>query len=130
MDYLKQSLHFYERSYYVKQDYYNAINTAYLYALKASLANDKFEIYANYGQAKKIWREIINRWSSAIDDEERGDKEWVCLSIAEAYFGLENKMKEKEYVALSRQFSESDFGINSYIEQKEKYIQIKIKLEA
>ncbi|WP_369800549.1 tetratricopeptide repeat-containing protein [Tenacibaculum sp. Bg11-29] len=63
VEYLDQSLHFYERGYYVKQDYYNGINTAYLHITKAvnhkEKQADKLIICASYGQAIKIWKEII-----------------------------------------------------------------------
>ena len=59
---LDKSHHYYERGYYVKQDYYNGINVAFLYALRSSLAEDKFEIFANYGQARKIWESLGEKW--------------------------------------------------------------------
>jgi len=123
---LTKSLHYYERGYYVKQDYYNGINTAYLYVIKALLSKKKEEqidVWSNYGQAKKIWKEVIKKCESLLATEafeKRGDKEWIYLSLAEAYFGISNKEKEKQYVELALKLPNVDFAITSYYEQKSK----------
>jgi len=122
-DDLDKSIHFYERGYYVKQDYYNGINVAFLYTVKASLAEDKFEVYANYGQAKRIWKAISMKWSKVIESEDfidRGDKEWMYFTLAEAYFGLGNKEKENQYIELGKNNMEGEFALDSYSEQKQK----------
>jgi hypothetical protein len=123
LEYLNSSLQYYERGYYVKQDYYNGINVAFLYVLKASLTNVKFEIYSNYGQAIKIWSAISYKWSAIIESPEfidRGDKEWIYLTLAEAYFGLGNLEKENEYFNLGKKHIPGDFALDSYNEQKSK----------
>ncbi|WP_064966602.1 TRAFs-binding domain-containing protein [Tenacibaculum ovolyticum] len=126
-EYLNQSLHFYERGYYVKQDYYNGINTAYLYITKALTSKenqaDSLSIYASYGQAIKIWKEIIDKWekiTTSEDFEKRGDKEWICLTLAEAYLGIYNSKKEEKYLKLVSNFPDSDFAMSTYNEQKNK----------
>lgn len=126
-EYLNQSLHFYERGYYVKQDYYNGINTAYLYITKAIIYKenqaDSFTIYASYGQAIKIWKEIIDKWEKILLTEEfekRGDKEWIYLTLAEAYLGIYNSKKEEEYLKLVSNFPDSYFEMSTYNEQKNK----------
>jgi tetratricopeptide (TPR) repeat protein len=135
-EYLNQSLHFYERGYYVKQDYYNGINTAYLYINKALIAKEKqadsLTIYANYGQAIKIWKEIIDKWEKILLTEEfekRGDKEWVYLTLAEAYLGISDKEREQEYTELASNLPDSDFAMSSYNEQKGKLIPMIEKLQ-
>lgn len=130
--YLDSSLHFYERGYYVKQDYYNGINVSFLCSLKASLSKNKFDKYANYGQAKKIWNEIILKWSYINKSENfknRGDKEWICFTLAEAYFGLDDEKNEVKYVELGKKYMDGAFALNSYIEQREKLKDIKSKIK-
>lgn len=120
---IDKSLHYYERGFYVKQDYYNGINVAFLYALKASLSEDKFDIYSNYGQAKKIWKEIIAKWKKVVESPEcndRGDKEWICLTLAEAYYGLDDNEGENKYLELGKEYMDGEFALNSYNEQKNK----------
>ncbi|MBW1298120.1 TRAFs-binding domain-containing protein [Aquimarina litoralis] len=135
-EYLNQSLHFYERGYYVKQDYYNGINTAYLYITKAvysvELEADQLTIYANYGQAIKIWKEIIDKWEKILlieEFEKRGDKEWVYLTLAEAYLGISKEEKEQEYVTLVSDLPDTDFAISSYNEQKIKLVALMDKIK-
>jgi hypothetical protein len=123
LKYLYSSLEYYERGYYVKQDYYNGINVAFLYTLKASLSDDKFEIYSNYGQAIKIWKSISEKWIAVIESQEfvdRADKEWMYFTIAEAYLGLDKIEKEEEYINLGKKHLHGDFALDSYLEQKEK----------
>ena len=129
-------MHFYERGYYVKQDYYNGINTAYLYITKALTAKenqlDSFTIYANHGQAIKIWKEIIDKWKKILlaeEFEKRGDKEWVYLTLAEAYLGISEKEKEQNYVELASNLPDSDFAMSSYNEQKGKLVLMIEKLQ-
>ncbi|XMO86932.1 TRAFs-binding domain-containing protein [Algibacter sp. AS12] len=123
LSFLNEAIHFYERGYYVKQDYYNGINVAFLYTLKASLSKDKFDKYANYGQAKKIWKELLNKWSKIVEAPEfvnRGDKEWIYVTLAEACFGLGDLAKEQNYLNLAKTIPNTDFAIDTYNEQKNK----------
>ena len=129
-EHLDRSLHFYERGYYIKQDYYNGINTAFLNLQLASLADAKFDIYAHYGQAKKIWKAIINNWNGVEDKAgfwEREDAIWIVLTLAEAYNGLENKERVTYYVNLARE-QQIEFAIDSYEEQAGKIAAIKAKI--
>jgi tetratricopeptide (TPR) repeat protein len=130
--YLNKSIHYYERGYYVKQDYYNGINVAFLYSLKASLSNNKFEIYSSYGQALKIWKGIISKWEPIIKSsnfKERGDKEWVYFTLAEACFGIKNFEMEKKYLKKGKEIMDGDFALQSYNEQNNKLKEIVNKLE-
>ncbi|TYB76296.1 tetratricopeptide repeat-containing protein [Bizionia myxarmorum] len=122
-NFIDKSRHYYERGFYVKQDYYNGINVAFLYLLKASLSENKFDIYANYGQARKVWIEIITKWSRVVESdkfEDRGDKEWIYLTLAEAHFGLQNKEQEERYFELAIKLPNTAFARASYNDQKEK----------
>src|SRR5205823_450611 len=51
---LKKAIRFYERGFYIKQDYYNGINVAYLYNVAANAATDKKQAIALYYHAKMI----------------------------------------------------------------------------
>lgn len=122
-NYIDKSLHYYERGFYVKQDYYNGINVAFLYLLKATSSEIKFEIYANYGQAIKVWNEIIIKWSRVVESdtfEDRGDKEWVSFTLAEAHFCIGNHEEEEKYCKIGESLMKGDFALNSYSEQKSK----------
>lgn len=122
-DYLEKAIWFYNRGYYIKQDYYNGINAAFLYSIKSVIDEDKFMSFANYGQARNIRKEIIEICLGLISSDsfkKREDKDWIYLSLAEAYFGLEDFESEMKYFELAKSVTEGDFSINSYSEQKSK----------
>ncbi len=52
-DFLNKALWFYEKGFYIGEDYYNGINLAFLYNIQANLSEDKFEAFANFGNAIK-----------------------------------------------------------------------------
>ncbi len=129
--YLNESLHYYERGYYVKQDYYNGINTAFLYARKASMSAEKFETYSNYGQAVKIWKDTLEKLNKIVNEDnfdERDDQDWIYLTFAEAYFGLGKLNKEEAYFSKVQGTKDTNSAIRSYLEQKEKLKKIKAKI--
>lgn len=89
--YLKRAIHFYERGYYVKQDYYNGINVAFLYNVAAKANDNVAEAQAQNYLAAKIRKEIIAICKTKMQEpsfEEYSDKPWIYLTLAEAYFGL------------------------------------------
>ena len=51
--YLDRAIEFYERGFYVKQDYYNGINVAYMYTQRANLLTDRFDAIVSYGHANR-----------------------------------------------------------------------------
>lgn len=129
---LNNSLHYYERGYYVKQDYYNGINVAFLYLVKASLSESIFNFYAFYGQAKNVWQDVVKKCKRIVENSDfndRGDKEWIYLTLAEAYFGLGDEINEDNQLNHVNKLNDTTFAINSYKEQKEKLIEAKKKVE-
>jgi len=127
--YLTKSLHYYERGYYVKQDYYNGINTAYLYVLKATISKTQknhFELHANYGQAQKIWKEITDKWEAITTEKDfykRDDSLWIYQTLAQAYLGLHIKKKYKKYKNLAITESKGEFDIKTFESQNQKLMQ-------
>jgi hypothetical protein len=93
LEYLDWAIRFYEREFYVKQDYYNGINVAYMLTQRANLLTDRFDAIVSYGHANMIRQNVLRICNELIDDEEafaqRGDKQWVYMTLAEAYQGLE-----------------------------------------
>ena len=90
---LEKSLRFYERGYYIANDYYNGINTAFLYWKMASLGANKEETQFYKMQAKHIDKQVVdicNNLKAGEGYAKRNDKEWVTNTLAEAYFGLDD----------------------------------------
>lgn len=123
MEYLDRAIRFYERGFYVKQDYYNGINVAFMYTTRANLLGDPFDSVVSYGHGNLIRKKVAEICLEMIEDTEsfqdRGDKQWVLMSLAEAYQGMgrhddaERLMPKIEAVA-------TEFGMSSFLEQKEK----------
>jgi tetratricopeptide (TPR) repeat protein len=121
--YLERAISLYERGFYVKQDYYNGINVAYMYTQRANLLDDRFEAIVSYGHANMIRRKVIEICEEILADEEhfdsRGDKEWVYMTLAECYQGLEMTLEE-ERLERKIEAEASEFGRDSYLGQKAK----------
>jgi hypothetical protein len=122
-EYLARAIRFYERGFYVKQDYYNGINVAYMYNQRANLLDDRFEAIVNFGHANMIRRHVVEICDELIEDEaafaNRGDQEWVYMTLAEAYQGLGRSADEERLQAKIASVG-SDFGKQSYTEQRMK----------
>ena len=83
----------YERGFYLKQDWYNGINLAFLFDLRAlaSLkAGNKDEAVADTVQAKRVRRDVI-RYATPMLEQDSGDPKkrfWVVATLWEAALGL------------------------------------------
>lgn len=98
LEYLNKSIYYYEKGFYILNDYYNGINLAYLLNLRAfiSTGDDKIadNALANRVRVKVI--EICNMLR-AKDFESRGDKYWILATLEEAWFGLADELQYKKY---------------------------------
>ena len=121
--YLDRAIHAYERGFYVKQDYYNGINVAYMYSQRALLLSSRFDAIVSFGHANMIRRRVAGICEQLIADEagfaRRGDQEWVYMSLAEAYQGL-GQTEDGARLAPKIERVASDFGKQTYDEQKAK----------
>ena len=122
-EYLDRAIRFYERGFYVKQDYYNGINVAYMYTQRANLLPGRFDAIVSYGHANMIRQNVVEICRELIDDEEgfasRGDKQWVYMTLAEAYQGL-GRAEDEERLERKIESEATEFGKSSYLEQKAK----------
>mgnify|MGYP001095687937 CR=1 FL=1 len=91
---LSESIAAYERGFYVKQDYYNGINLAYLLdlrALNALKAGQRDEGVADTVQARRTRRDVIRYAEPALAKDMTDDKRyWVLATLWEAAVGLED----------------------------------------
>jgi hypothetical protein len=120
---LDRAIRFYERGFYVKQDYYNGINVAYMHTQRANLLPGRFDAIVSYGHANMIRQLVAEICKELIEDEEgfagRGDKQWVYMTLAEAYQGLE-QTSDEERLGHKIDNEATEFGKSSYLEQKAK----------
>jgi hypothetical protein len=85
----------YERGFYLKQDYYNGINLAYLFNVRAAEyqnAHRTSEAIADFVLAQRIRREVIPICEAALKAGPRtpAEKYWILATLWEAAHGLED----------------------------------------
>jgi hypothetical protein len=88
--YLDEAVRGYERGFYLRNDYYNGINLAYLLNVRAAHAPRRAEAVADFVQAERVRREVLSICESALTDSalSADDKYWVLATMAEAYLGV------------------------------------------
>lgn len=124
--YLEKAIDCYERGFYVKQDYYNGINAAFMYTLKANLVDDEFDAIVCYGRAKIIQQKVAEICLGLVDQEgfeNRGDREWVYQTLAQAYLGMEQEDKVREILPKIEAFSKGPFDMTTFRDQNQKLIE-------
>ncbi|WP_257008398.1 DUF4071 domain-containing protein [Bacillus sp. FJAT-45350] len=104
--YLDKSISYYEKGFYIKNDYYNGINLAYLYNVRGSIADDSNNLIADYIIANRVRCKVINICERLYGDAnftDRSDQYWIVATLEEAYFGIRDTEKyiEKSEVAKS-----------------------------
>ena len=120
-------MHYYERVFQLKQDYYNGINAAFMLYKKAAWLKshikewDDTKLKADYIRNSVL--EIAVKLESESNFLESKDAIWVLLTIAEVYNYKKNEGKRKEYEDKAKELAEKikdDFALSSYEEQKQK----------
>lgn len=122
LEYLDKAIRFYERGFYVKQDYYNGINVSYMYTQRANLLEDRFDAIVSFGHANAIRERVAEICTAIVDSPdfpERGDRGWVYATLAEACQGLGRTDEETRYVERVEREG-SDFAKSSYFAQRKK----------
>jgi hypothetical protein len=83
----------YERGFYLKQDYYNGINLAFLLDIRAAQrAGDSAEAVADAVVARRIRREVMRLCELALPRAQSRDEEyWIVATLWEAAVGIEDE---------------------------------------
>ncbi|HKH45597.1 MAG TPA: tetratricopeptide repeat-containing protein [Thermoanaerobaculia bacterium] len=105
---LDEAIRGYERGYYLRNDYYNGINLAFLLNCRAAEATDPAEAVADFVQARRVRKEVLTiceQWLAAnpVPDASSASPEavlqaqknqyWVLATLGEAYLGLGDEVK-------------------------------------
>jgi len=93
---LDEAIACYERGFYLKNDYYNGINLAYLLNLRAS-ASSRADATADCVLAGRIRSKVV-AICKAIDAKKLSadDQYWVAATLEEAYFGLGDRQNHEK----------------------------------
>jgi hypothetical protein len=108
---LDEAVRAYARGFYLRNDYYNGINFAYLLNERAVSAQDAAESIADFIQARRVRKEVISiceDWlkNNPAPDAEKADaravrhyqenRYWVLATMAEAWLGLGDEAKSNQ----------------------------------
>lgn len=104
IDFLNNSISFYEKGFYIKNDYYNGINLAYLYNVRGNTESDVNNKITDYTIANRIRNKVIKICETLYQDrnfKDRSDKYWIIATLEEAYYaiGASEKYTEVNQVA-------------------------------
>jgi len=96
--YLDISIFAYEKGFYLKNDYYNGINLAYLFNERAAVSNVP-ESIADFVLAQRTRKRVLAICNSLLHSGHKVlDQEdyWIRATMAEAWLGLGDAAKSKE----------------------------------
>jgi len=109
---LNKSIFYYEKGFYIKNDYYNGINLAFLLNMRGNVQEDTNNAITDYTLANRVREKVIEICEaifSSKDFKDRSDQYWVVATLEEAYYGLENTEKYNEFQKISRSFSKENW---------------------
>lgn len=86
---LDKAISYYEKGFYIKNDYYNGINFAYLLNVRGSIS-DKYNSITDYVLATRARHKVISICEALLEHnfDSRDDKYWILATLEEAYFGV------------------------------------------
>jgi tetratricopeptide (TPR) repeat protein len=124
---LEAAIWAYEKGFYLKDDYYNGINFAFLLNVRASIS-ERREAIADFVTAERIRRRVIPICEELLakgikDDEGNPDKEqefWVQATLVEALNGIGERQKAQEGKAAAIAKAPEPWMVDSMNEQLEK----------
>ncbi|MDH6651082.1 UNVERIFIED_ORG: hypothetical protein J3A77_000112 [Bacillus sp. PvP124] len=117
---LNKSIYFYEKGFYIKNDYYNGINLAFLLNVRSNIQEDNNEAVADYIIANRVRHKVIdicNKLSESEKFKDRSDQYWILATLEEAYFGLSNKENYLEMKTKAKSLSKQNWERKTTEEQ-------------
>ena len=122
---LDESIAGYERGFYLKQDYYNGINLAFLLNVRAQVgeaAGENAEAVADFVSARRVRREVLRFCQESFDaGTKSGDeKYWVLATAWEAAVGLEDGTSADEWERRAKAVNPQSWMLESTASQLEK----------
>jgi hypothetical protein len=122
--YLNESISAYERGFYLKQDYYNGINLAYLLNLRAVeflKSGNRDEAVADFVLARRIRREVIRYTTPLLDSmEDITNRYWLIATLYEAAVGIGDEAAIVNWETKAKAMNVDDWMQETRINQAEK----------
>ncbi|WP_301102751.1 TRAFs-binding domain-containing protein [Propionivibrio sp.] len=114
---LNESIEAYGRGFFLKQDYYNGINLAFLLevrALNAFRAGEREEGIADLVLARRIRRDVIKYTEPLINKDYGPEKRyWILATLWEATAGLGDAASAEKWAAQARTLKMADWMTES-----------------
>lgn len=104
---LDKAIWAYEKGFYVKNDYYNGINLAFLLNLRSALhaSTESAEAITDYVLAQRIRRRVLVLCQALLDSvptPKGPDWYWIEATMAEAYAGLGDDPRAQELLKAAK----------------------------
>ncbi|MDQ1468974.1 MAG: hypothetical protein QOJ99_454 [Bryobacterales bacterium] len=100
---LDRAIASYEHGFYLKKDYYNGINLAYLLNLRASISSGD-EAVADDVLARRVRRKVVSICESIdLTKVSPADQYWIAATLEEAYFGLGETTPQSSFLSFCSQ---------------------------
>jgi hypothetical protein len=116
---LDGAVHAYERGFYLKGDYYNGINLAFMYNVRAAIS-EPAEAIADFVLARRVRRQVLAVCEQTLQQappQNPADRYWLLATMAECAFGLDDRERGAAYLARADEESPSDWMRESTREQ-------------
>lgn len=124
---LERAIHYYEKGFKIRNDYYTGENYALCLNIMASIEAAEDEKTYNTVAATKVRKEIIKSLEEIVNDSEeieRADKKWVYATLANCHFGLGNDKIASDYEKTFMGLAGAGWEIATYNESKEQLISL------
>ena len=104
---LDKAIWAHEKGFYVKNDYYNGINLAYLLNVRAAQTADAApaEAIADFVLAQRTRRRVLRLCETLLESKQApkgADEYWVKATMVEAYAGLGDEPKARDLLEAAR----------------------------
>jgi hypothetical protein len=98
--YLDKAITSLEKGFYLKNDYYNGINLAFLLNVRSKASAELGDAVADFVLAERTRRHVITLCENLVAREKSlPDAYWIYATMAEAYLGIGDKAKSGENLA-------------------------------
>jgi len=118
---LDEAIAAYERGFYLKQDYYNGINLAFLLNVRAALdekSGDRAEAITDFITARRVRRQVLQLCEAALRAQPRDY--WILATMWEAAVGLEDDDAAAKWEEQAKALASEDWELKSTRSQLEK----------
>lgn len=117
---LETAIFAYEKAFYLKNDYWNGINAAFLYNLRASVSAGA-DVTADSVIAERIRRRVLAICEPLLAAEkaagQREEQYWLLATMAEACLGLGDAARAQEFLNRAAALNQTKWMIESTEQQ-------------